>query len=547
MVALSRPFVVLLLSSLVAAKFGQRHHHVPKRVGLQRRATGPDAVSKRAVCGKRIAKNSSVLDAVVPAVNAAINDAGSVTTSNIETDTTTTSEESASSTSTSSTHAASPTRDNGKNDGPNPSKGSGSGTFVPSKPSSGSWWKANSDSNQKVVIAHFIVGNAYSYSPSQWASEIKMASAQGIDAFALNIGYDSWQPDRVQDAYNAAAAAGFNMLFSFDMTVLRCDDNDIIKSNIAKYHSHPAQLKDGSGASIVTTFDGGQCKSSADWSNDMDGIPTRFIPAFFNDLTNNVLKTIYPVIGGDLLWGGAWPKGNNVIDWSEDAYRISRDGINRAAGDLYVTTVSPWFFAHYPGKNYIWHFDDYLYAKRWEDLFSHRDQVDIVEIVSWNDYGESTYIGPIGKDQPGSQAWVTGFDHTAWLEMTGYYAAAFKTGVKPTITADKIFIWGRPHGVDDGAPDGLGKPDRSSWTTDKLWVVLFSTGPGSLTVTQGPSSTTTGVKSGVNKISLPLGVAEGVTAVLTRDGQQVFSFSAPISFGNNPPSYNFNANVAAGP
>ena len=56
--------------------------------------------------------------------------------------------------------------------------------------------------------------------------------------------------------------------------------------------------------------------------------------------------------------------------------------------------------------------DNWLYNKRWEQLVANRNLVDAVEIISWNDYGESTYIGPIGKDQPGSQAWVTGFDHT---------------------------------------------------------------------------------------------------------------------------------------
>ncbi|KAG8912905.1 hypothetical protein FRC00_003521, partial [Tulasnella sp. 408] len=163
-------------------------------------------------------------------------------------------------------------------------------------------------------------------------------------------------------------------------------------------------------------------------------------------------------------------------------------------------------------------------------------------------YGESTYIGPIGKDQPGSEAWVNGFDHRAFLEMTGYYASAFKSGSWPSITSDKIFIYGRPHGVNDQASsDPLPRPDRSDWVTDKLWIVLFSTGSGSLTVTQGSSSSTTQVKAGVNKISMPLGVASSVTAVLTRYGEQVFEFTAPISFGHSPKTFNFNMNAAAGP
>jgi hypothetical protein len=56
--------------------------------------------------------------------------------------------------------------------------------------------------------------------------------------------------------------------------------------------------------------------------------------------------------------------------------------------------------------------DDHLYATRWESLIDIRDKVDIVQVISWNDFGESHYIGPIEGDQPMSQAWVDGNDHT---------------------------------------------------------------------------------------------------------------------------------------
>jgi glucan endo-1,3-alpha-glucosidase len=103
--------------------------------------------------------------------------------------------------------------------------------------------------------------------------------------------------------------------------------------------------------------------------------------------------------------------------------------------------------------------NDHLYAKRWETIFDNRDQIDIAQIITWNDYGESHYIGPIEGDQPNSQAWVDGFNHTAWLDMTTYYANAFKTGSYPEITQDKIYLWSRPHPRDATASsDSVGKP-----------------------------------------------------------------------------------------
>ena len=133
--------------------------------------------------------------------------------------------------------------------------------------------------------------------------------------------------------------------------------------------------------------------------------------------------------------------------------------------------------------------------------------------------------------------------------MTGYYATAYKTGVYPTIVSDTIYMWARPHGKNDYAPDpACGRPYNADWTSDTLWVVLFSTGPGTLTLTQGSSSSTNNVVAGVNKLQLPSGVtSSGVTAVLKRNSATVFTYTAPIMFTHNPPNYNFNAFVFNGP
>lgn len=82
----------------------------------------------------------------------------------------------------------------------------------------------------------------------------------------------------------------------------------------------------------------------------------------------------------------------------------------------------------------------------------------MVEVITWNDFGESHYLGPIKGSQPNSQAWVNGFDHTAWLDLTSYFATAYKTGSYPTVSQDKVYLWARPHPKDANAPDPVGKP-----------------------------------------------------------------------------------------
>lgn len=116
--------------------------------------------------------------------------------------------------------------------------------------------------------------------------------------------------------------------------------------------------------------------------------------------------------------------------------------------------------------------------------------MDIVEVISWNDFGESHYVGPIEGSQPMSQAWVDGNDHTGahllvyksaiadlptlgWLSLTSYYASAFKTGTYPTPSKDQIVMWSRPHPASASASnDAVGQPLNSQI----VCALLISTG-----------------------------------------------------------------------
>lgn len=54
--------------------------------------------------------------------------------------------------------------------------------------------------------------------PDQAVTDVTQAKAMGCDAFALNIiSLDWWSTASVQYLFDAAAAAGFKLFFSFDM------------------------------------------------------------------------------------------------------------------------------------------------------------------------------------------------------------------------------------------------------------------------------------------------------------------------------------------
>jgi len=258
---------------------------------------------------------------------------------------------------------------------------------------------------------------------------------------------------------------------------------------------------------------------------------------------------------------GAAPDGanalNNLIGATDTDTQQIQDLATLAAGGAkltYMAAVSPWFFTHFSpqsfNKNFIFLSDQHLYSRRWENLIATRDQIDLVEVVTWNDYGESHYIGPIkGALPPGSEVWVNGFPHQAWLDLTKVYATAFKTGQAPAVEKDQIFMWSRPHPTNAQAPDATGPPTNFQVTQDAVWAVVLATAPGSVTLsTTATDAQTFDVTPGVNKLSVPIAPGGNLHGVLTRDGATVVELApsaTDFTFNGSPQTFNFNTFVAS--
>ena len=82
---------------------------------------------------------------------------------------------------------------------------------------------------------------------------------------------------------------------------------------------------------------------------------------------------------------------------------------------LTLTLVNKHYGPQLWNKNWIYRADDWLWATRWEHLVQQRDKVTFAQVISWNDYSESHYVGAIDGVQPNSQGWVNGFDHQGTL------------------------------------------------------------------------------------------------------------------------------------
>ncbi len=112
-------------------------------------------------------------------------------------------------------------------------------------------------------------------------------------------------------------------------------------------------------------------------------------------------------------------------------------------------------YAHLPAstgypKNYYL-YSDTLFPTRWQQILdlslSSPDTLKFVEIITWNDWTESSLISSY-KGQPnsdGNYLWSQGFDHSAMMDLMGPFIAAYKKGSdKPVVEEEMLVYWYRP-------------------------------------------------------------------------------------------------------
>ncbi|KAK0243169.1 glycoside hydrolase family 71 protein [Armillaria nabsnona] len=379
----------------------------------------------------------------------------------------------------------------------------------------------------------------YPYTQSDWADDIARIGANSVDALALNIGNDDWQLSRIQDAYAAAVGTNMKLFISFDYTAFACDVSKTI-NYINQFKNHPNQFY-YNGKVMVSSYSG-DCLGTGGWQ------------AIQSSTNAYLMPFIWGLEGsfGSTCWGCAWPQGNYDKSIGDDQYYLGQ------LGSRYATTISMWILiiltyilsnsTHYSwaNKNFYLRGDDWLIANRWEQLISMRDQLTFVEMVTWNDYGESDYFGPFKGAQPDGTYWAENFPHTVFYDLSQYYMTAFKTGSYPAITQDVIYYWARPHPYAASAnADSLGKPTGWDWTTDNLWALVFATSSASVTLQIGGSSQTFSVGAGVTKLSIPMDYGQ-ITVKMVKNSQTVIDKTATdFTYVANPSQYNYNAYAGA--
>ncbi|KAI9739848.1 MAG: hypothetical protein M1818_004904 [Claussenomyces sp. TS43310] len=328
----------------------------------------------------------------------------------------------------------------------------------------------------KGVFCHYMVGGIEA---DQAKTDVQDAKAMGIDAFALNVAtLDPWSNAAVQLLFDAADENDFKLFFSFDMDHFSAPGQFL--PLLLQWHAHDSYyVHDATGKPFVSTFYGGTLdfgysSVNAGWQAEYKdalsamGIETYFVPAFSDaSVAPDDFFDEFSVADGVFNWD-SW--ANTTVGATVNAV-IDRDYMAgaQAANKSFIMGISALQFKHLDTSDNWWRGGAL-------DLTDRIGQVlelapDYIEIQSWNDGGESHYIGNIWPyaiaASPEVKAQITGYDHAAFQRPLTHLITAYKAGhadlsaatpAAADALADGVFWYHTLLTSADCAADPLGKP-----------------------------------------------------------------------------------------
>jgi glucan endo-1,3-alpha-glucosidase len=120
-----------------------------------------------------------------------------------------------------------------------------------------------------------------------------------------------------------------------------------------------------------------------------------------------------------------------------------------------------------------------------------------VQIITWNDYGESSYINNTNTSQiiAGAEKYVAGHDHSGFRALLPYYIRAYKAGtglVALPHGEDRVVAWYRRTPAGCGGDGGTvwgqgGRESAARGARDVVSVVALTEGRRSVRVEIGGS------------------------------------------------------------
>lgn len=401
--------------------------------------------------------------------------------------------------------------------------------------------------------------------------DVQQTQAMGLDAFALNVQTtDSWCTTSVGYLFSAAQAAGFKLFFSADMSSFS-DPSTFIITYLKPYYSNSAYYQ-YKGLPFVSTFYGGTLSTgysspNAFWQAKLKdvmnaaGMPIFFVPAFSDaSTTPSTFFANFPVVDGQFNWDASWPWASQGMVNVSSADDVTYITSAKSFGKTFMMGISALQFKHMSTSQNWYRRGGLGLALRIPQILS--AQPNFVEIQTWNDAGESHYIGPVWPEAISGTditSYTDGFDHTGWQQLLTPFMKAFKAGatsvtsVVPTNgkSVQGVFWHSTLLSSATCSGDSIGKVSGlTSLVQDvvetAVMVASGVTGAKMIVTSNGVTIGTYALTTGLNAFEVP-GMTAGVVSVKVVDaaGNTLMSGTGSKAVAADASYCNYNPQVVA--
>ena len=407
---------------------------------------------------------------------------------------------------------------------------------------------------KRAVLAHYMVccpKGGLSSTIQDYESEIEIAERAGIDGFVLNAGHYARYPANlavVERIYEAARShRNFGLIFSFDQSSVEesvhiiakyanwpntmTKDGNIVVSGWAQSAAWAKQVRQELAARGLRIFLAPQMRYSLLPQNS-------FLPKEYSDEKAAIAALKEAPLDG-YFYFGAGSRSPEILK----GIRTVAAAVH-SHGKLFMCGISP-FYRGLQSNARVFESDGFSGMRdRWLEAI--RSGADWVQLVTWNDWSESTYLQPF--DQPLSNVWQLPNwqhlpEHGAFLRASRYYIDWFKSGRQPPIVSETLFYFYQLHprdaeGIIDFRTMARGRPRFWDEMTDRFHLASFLQKPLSLAIRIGQHSYSLELPAGDSVTSIPLGLGS-ISIALSVDGRELHE-ELPIPVRSNADIGNFN-------
>ena len=347
--------------------------------------------------------------------------------------------------------------------------------------------------------------------------EIDQARSIGIDGFAVDTLVPRTTSTIVNDILSVAATKNFKILITMDMNgPVATQSQTGFVNDLVSYAKSPAAMRLADGRVVISTFRA-EAKSVLWWKTvlmalKMRGVNAAFYPMFLDPNAN--LDQFAPISYGMGYWGG-----RNADSFpATDTGAGSPVNVIKRAQALGKSVMSPVAFGDSRPRDGM--FDESRNAETLRDSWrvAREQNVNWVQIMTWNDYAENTSIAPSAKN---------GY---RLLDLFAYYVTQFRSNADPAIARDVVYLTHRTQmaAAKPVFPETKLMTARpgSPAAVDQIEVTTFTRGPSIAAVTVNGKTNYCDVPAGVSSCAFALEPGP-VSAGIYRDGSWVALTQSP--------------------